>query len=187
MNAAMLEEDPPAAKALHDRHVVAHEEDGAALARDLAHLADALALEARVPDGQHLVDEEDLRLQVSRDGEREPHGHSRRVPLHGRVEESRDLGKRDDFVEPAVDLSAAHAEDRRVQVDVLTACQLAMEARSHLEQRADAASDPRPTGGRLRHAREDLQQRRLAGTVAADHADDVASLDVEGDVAQRPE
>ena len=35
--------------------------------------------------------------------------------------------------------------------------------------------------------REDLEQRALAGAVAPDDADDLAGLDVEGDVAQRPE
>ena len=65
---------PRLAERLHDRHVVADEEDGSPLAGDLAHLADALALEADVADREHLVDEQDLRLEVRRDGEGEPHG-----------------------------------------------------------------------------------------------------------------
>ena len=38
-----------------------------------------------------------------------------------------------------VDLGSAHAEDRAVQVDVLPAGQLGMEAGADLEQRADPA------------------------------------------------
>ena len=41
--------------------------------------------------------------------------------------------------------------------------------------------------GRLGDAAEDLQQRALARAVAADDADDLALLDLEGDVLQRPE
>ena len=44
-----------------------------------------------------------------------------------------------------------------------------------------------PAGRRLGDAGEDLQQRRLPRAVAADDADDLAALDLEGDVAQRPE
>ena len=38
---------------------------------------------------------------------------------------------------------------------------------------------------RLHHAGQDLDQRRLAGAVVADEADDLALVDVEIDAAQR--
>jgi hypothetical protein len=41
---------------------VADEEDGAAGAGDLVHLAEATFLEFGVPDGQDLVDDQDFRL-----------------------------------------------------------------------------------------------------------------------------
>src|SRR5262249_37874147 len=41
--------------------------------------------------------------------------------------------------------------------------------------------------GWLGDAREDLQQRALAGAVGADDADDLAGAHLEGDIAQRPE
>ena len=41
--------------------------------RDLAHLPERLALERRVADGEDLVDEQDLRLEMRGDREREPH------------------------------------------------------------------------------------------------------------------
>ena len=51
---------------------------------------------------------------------------------------------------------------------------------------ADAAANLGPAGGRLGDAGEDLQQRDLAGAVAADDADDLAFADLEGDVLQGP-
>ena len=64
--------------------------------------------------------------------------------------------------------------------------QLGMEAGPRLEQAANPPQPrSRPVVGRV--TREDLQQRALAGAVAADHADDVAALDFELDPAQRPE
>ncbi len=88
----------------HRRQVVAHEEDRAARRRDVAHLAEALLLELRVADGEHLVDEQDLGLEVGGDGEREPHVHAARVALDRGVEEPLDAGEVDDGVELAVDL-----------------------------------------------------------------------------------
>ena len=44
-----------------------------------------------------------------------------------------------------------------------------------------------PSGRRLGDARQDLEQRALAGAVAADDADDLALLDLERHVLQRPE
>ena len=75
--------------------------------RHVLHLAEALLLELRVADGEHLVDEQDLGLEVRRDGEREPHVHAARVALDGSVEELLDLGERDDLVELPLDLGAA--------------------------------------------------------------------------------
>ena len=49
------------------------------------------------------------------------------------------------------------------------------------------AADIRLAAGRPGAAREDLQQRRLARAVAANDADHLAALHLEGDVAQGPE
>ena len=92
---------------------MADEDDGASVPRDVAHLAEALLLELDVADGEHLVDEEDLGLEVRGDGEREPHLHPARVALDRSVEEALDTGELDDVVEPPRDLRAAHPEDRR--------------------------------------------------------------------------
>jgi hypothetical protein len=166
---------------------VADEQDGPALATDLAHLAQALTLEGGVAYREHLVHDQDLGLEVSGDREREPQVHAARVALHRRVDEALDLGEGDDLVELALDLAAAHAEDRAVQEDVLATREIAVEARPDLEERPDTAADARLAVRRLGDAREDLEQRRLAGPVAPDDAEDVAARDVERDVVERPQ
>ncbi len=62
-----------------------------------------------------------------------------------------------------------------------------MEAGADLEQGTDAAADLGSTLGRLGDAREELQQRRLAGAVSADEADHLALLDLEARVAEGPQ
>ena len=80
---------------------------------DVAHLAEAPALELGVTDREHLVDDEDLGLEVRGDREREPHRHAAAVALHRDLEEALDAGELDDRVELSRDLAALHPEDRR--------------------------------------------------------------------------
>ena len=124
---------------------------------------------------------------MRRDGKSEPDEHAARVALHGRVDELLDAGELDDRVEVPLDLRACHPEDRTVQEDVLAAGELRVKTRPDLEQAANSSADLRPAGGRSRDARQDLEQRRLAGAVAADDADDFACLRLERDVADGPD
>ena len=171
----------------HGLHVVRDEEHGAPRAGDLLDPAHAALLELVVADGEHLVDDQHLRVEVRRDGECEPHVHPARVPLDRRVDELPDPAELDDVVELRVDLAPLHAEDRAVQVRVLAARQLGMEARADLEDAPDATADHRAALGRRRDPGQQLEERRLAGAVLADEADDLALLDREGHVLERPE
>ena len=83
------------------------------LLRHVVHLAEALLLELRVAHRQHLVDDQDLGLEVRGHRERQPHVHAARVVLHRRVDELLDLGERDDLVELPVDLGAASCRGSR--------------------------------------------------------------------------
>ena len=67
--------------------------------RDALHAVEALLLEGDVADGEHLVDDQDLGLEVRRDGEGETQLHAARVALHRRVDEGPDVGELDDLVE----------------------------------------------------------------------------------------
>ena len=66
-----------------------------------------------------------------------------RVGADRPVDRVLDLGERDDLVEALADLGAAQALDRAVQVDVLAAREVGVEAGAELEQRADPALDAR--------------------------------------------
>ena len=62
-----------------------------------------------------------------------------------------------------------------------------MKTGADLEQARDAAAQHDAALRRLGDAAEDLEQRALAGTVAADDADDLAPLDLEAHILERPE
>jgi hypothetical protein len=149
--------------------------------------AEALLLEGLVAHAQDLVDEQHLRLEVRGDREGEPHVHAARVALHRDVDEALDLRELDDLVVLPCDVRAPHAEDGAVQVDVVPAAQLGVEPRPDLEQRADAPVHDRLALGRLGDPGEDLQQRRLPGSVPPDDAEDLPLVDLEREVAKGPE
>src|SRR5689334_7818107 len=113
---------------------MADEQDGPPAARDLTHLAKTLLLELRVADRQHLVDDQNLGLEMRGNREGQPDVHPAAVALDRRVEKLLGAGKRHDVIELARDLRARHAENRAVQEDVLAARQLGMKARSDFEQ-----------------------------------------------------
>jgi hypothetical protein len=166
---------------------VAHEDNRSSSACDIIHLAKAAFLEGGISDREHFVNQEDLGLEMRRDGESQPQVHAARVVLHGRVDERSDLGKRNDSVELCQDLRALHAENRAAEQHVLAACQLRVETGAHFEQGADASVQVDLPDGGLGDAREDLQQGALPGPVGADQAQRRPTGHFERDVAQRPE
>ena len=74
---------------------------------ECAQEAHALLHEARVADGQRLVDHQDVGIDVRHHGEREPHDHAGRVGLDRLLDEVADVGERADGVEPRLDLGLA--------------------------------------------------------------------------------
>ena len=59
----------------------------------LVHLAHAALAEVDVADREGLVDEQDFRVHMDGDGEREADHHAARVGLHGLIDEVADLGE----------------------------------------------------------------------------------------------
>src|SRR5262249_29497735 len=86
-HAALVEQQAAVAQALDGGHVVAHQDYGPVAAGKRLHAAEAFLLEVDVTYGKHLVDEQDFRLEVRGNRERQPHSHAARIALHGRVEE----------------------------------------------------------------------------------------------------
>src|SRR5205823_3305100 len=83
-----LDEERTIAETLDGVEVMADEDHRSPLARDLPHSAEALPLELRVADREHLVHEQNVGTHVRSDAEREPYIHAARVALYGRVQEA---------------------------------------------------------------------------------------------------
>src|SRR5260370_39494510 len=134
-------------KATNLVELMGDQDDGAAGAGNVAHLAQALFLEIDVADGEDFIVEENLRLVVGGAGEGEADVHAGGVRLDGGVNEFFEFGEGHDFIEFADDFRLAHAEDGAGEEGILASGQLGMEAGADFEEGADPAVNLRPAGG----------------------------------------
>src|SRR5919106_3487306 len=186
-DAPRVEEHRALAEPLDRGRVVRDEDDGAAVLLEREDPPEALPLERLVADGEDLVEEEDVGIEESGDGEAEAHGHPGRVRADRPVDRVLELGEGDDLVEALADVRAAQALDRAVQVNVLATGEVGVEAGAELEQRSDPALGADAARRRLDDPRDDPKQGRLPRAVPADEADRLAARDVHRDVAERPD
>ena len=165
-----------------------NEEDCSALALgNVFHLADGFLLELGIADGEDFVHDEDLRFEEGCYGEAKTDSHTRGLTLHRGVDIPFAAAEVNDLIELGLDLGAAHAQDSSVHEDILPSRHLAMEACADFQQGAYTAVGTDCAGGRASDAAQEFQEGRFAGAVLADDADDVALLDLEVDVAERPD
>src|SRR5215831_10760409 len=151
------------------------------------HAIEAFSLEAGVADGEHLIDQQYLRLEVSSDREGEAHVHAAAVTLHRGIQELLDFRKPDDVVKFLGDFLLRHPQNCAIQEDILAAGKFRMEPGADFQQTPDSPVKFNAAFGGLGHARKKFQQSRFPGAVPPDDADDFAGLDLETYVVQRPE
>ena len=158
-------------------------------ARKCLHRLDAALLEIGVADREDLVEQQDVGIEVRRDGEAQPHVHARRVVLDRHVDEVGEPGILDDRIVDALDLRPRQPVDRGVEKQVLASGELRMEADAELDHRRDpgVARDQQAAAGRPVNRGDALQERALARAVAPDQANRFAPSDPQRDILQRPE
>ena len=181
---ARLEQDGARAVGHDLVAAVGHEQNAGAVRLQPGDPVEALGLELDVADRQRLVDDQDVRGDADGAGEGEPDEHAARVELHRLPDEVADVREVEDRRNAFRHLRTREARQRTLQVDVLDAGEVAVEARAELEQRGDAPVDAHVTGRRRQHSRQDLQQGRFARAVAPDDAQRLAPLHRETHLAE---
>src|SRR5439155_12468433 len=101
-------------------HTMAYKQHRSTAACEMLHAIDTSALKRGISHRQYFINNQNLRLQMCRDGECQPHVHPAAVALDRRVEKVFDVSEGDNLIELAGDFAAAHAEDRAVHIDVFT-------------------------------------------------------------------
>ena len=157
----------------------------AVLLGGLAHLGQTLFLELHVADGQDLVHDHDLAVQMGSDAESQLDVHAAGVALDRGVDEVPDLGELDDLFHFGVDLGAGHAQNGTIEVDVLAARHLGVETGADFQHRGHAAVQVNIAGGRGRHVGQQLEQRGLARAVGADDTHGLSFVYCKADAVER--
>src|SRR3982751_3959991 len=104
------------------------------------HLAQALALEFGISDGEHFIDDQNFGFELRRHGEGEPYVHAGGVALYGCIEEPLHIGESNDLVEFAANLAAAHSQNGAVHEDILASGKVGMKSRSNLQEACKTAA-----------------------------------------------
>src|SRR5271166_1548487 len=155
--------------------------------RNIPHLAQTLLLKLEIAHCQHLVHQQNLRLQMRGDCKCQPYIHAAGIMFYRGINKFFQLRETHNFVEFADDLLLAHSQNRAAQKGVLPASEFGMKTGANFQEAANAAVNFRPALGRPGDTGKDLQQGGLAGPVAPDQAQNFALAYVKRNVFQRPE
>lgn len=158
-----------------------------AAAHHLLHFRLALRLERAVADGQHLVQNQNIRFHEAGNGERQPRFHAGRELLERPVRKVLQLGEVQDFLKRLVHEFARIAQHGAAQISVLLHREIAVKAARELEQRRHGAVPLHPALRRFHDAGDRLEQCGLPRPVRADDAQHIAPLERKGHVLVRPE
>ena len=183
---APLQQERSVAEALQCPHIVGDEDDRPTLVSQIVEHVEALLLEGGVADREHLVDHQDVRIDLDRHGERQAHVHPRRVVLELEVLELLKLGEIDHAVNALARLPRGEAHHDPVHDDVVSSCHVRVEADAQFDHRRQSSTAPDVALG-LVDARQAFQQRALAASVAAGDPEELSGLNRERDVVERPE
>ncbi len=184
LHAAVLEVEHAIAQLLHEDERVRHEENRLSAPRELRDRVEAAVRESLVAHREHLVHDENVRVDVHGHREAEPHVHSRGVRLHGLVDEVLEARERDDLGQLPLDLPAREPEHDAVDHDVLAPRDLRVEAGAELDEGRDFSVHREVPGRRLEEAGDELQERRLAAAVRPHDAERLAPRHRERDVRE---
>ncbi len=164
-----------------------HEQNRASGPLQPTELVKALLLERGVADRQHLVDQQDLGIDLDRGREREPHEHSRGVVLQSQIGEFTELRERDDVVEAGTGFPAREPEHDRVDDHVVAGSEVHVEADAEFDERRQPPVDCDLAAIDFVDPGQALEQRALAAPVAPDDSEELALGDVDGHVLDRPQ
>jgi len=186
-NTAVVEEVGTIAEALNGSQVVSDDDDGLASMAEFVKTLEALLLEPLVSHSQDLVNHQDVWVDLHGDGETQTGIHAGGVVLDGGVHVVFQFGEGHDALVALRHLRSGEPKEGAVEVEVLAAGELGAEARPELDHGGDLSVDGAAALGGPEDAREDLQERALAGPIPPDDAHDLPGSHGERDPAKRPQ
>jgi hypothetical protein len=168
---------------------VRHEHNGLALVQEPFDGFDAALLEIGIPDGEDLVEEQDVGCKLRRDREPQSHVHAGREVLDWHVDEMFESRIVHDVAIDRFGFLTGQSVDGGIQEHILAAGQLRMKTDPQLDHGRDPGvpRDEQPSAAWSVDGGNQLQERALARSVAANQTHCLAACDPQRHVLQRPE
>ncbi len=182
---ALVEPEDSITELPDDAEGVGDEDDRARARQQLAHVGERLLFERLVSDGEYLVDQQHVGVEIACDRKSEPRLLTARVGGERSIECFAELGVLDDRRLDRLGFLPGEPRSERAEDDVAVTAQVRVEPDPECEQRRRPAFHIDSPGVRDERSGEHAQQRALARTVAPDHAEGLAPADVERHSTQR--
>jgi hypothetical protein len=114
------------------------------------HPTEALLLTFGVPYREDLVNDQNLAVKMSGNGETETNRHAAAITLDRCIDVLLATTELDNLIEMLGDFMPTHPEDGSVEVDVFSASQFRVKSSTNLQQTRDPPFGKNSAGGRLR-------------------------------------
>ena len=111
-----------------------YEDDGLSLLFKVFQRLEAFLLEGDIAHSQGFIDEQDIRVNLGRDGKTQSDIHTSRIGLYRGVDKITNIRKGDDGIHLLVDLFSGQAQDGAIEVDVLPTGQFLLKASAQLQK-----------------------------------------------------
>ncbi|MNF60666.1 hypothetical protein D3C84_422880 [compost metagenome] len=112
-----------------------NQQDGDTALQQLFEPVETFELEGRITYCQSFIDDQDIGIDMRRDGEGQTHEHAAGVCFYRTVDKLADVGKLDDGIKLLCYFPVRKPQQHGVEVDVLPAAIFGIEAGTQLQQR----------------------------------------------------
>ena len=179
-----LQQNGCVANGLHLLNIMRHEQHGHALVKHRLDLSQTLFAETGVAYGQHLIQNQNIRLHGRGNGKAQAGFHTGRIVFQRHVNKLAQLGECHNLVILALQILPVVAQNGTVQENIFLTGVVGVKAGAQLQQRRNHAFLFHSTFRRLVYAYNGLEQRGFTGTVQAQNAQMLAPAHLEVNVLQ---
>ena len=148
--------------------IMADKDNGLAHLLKFLELMIAFRLEKDVSHRQSLIHDQNLRIDIDRHRKSKAHEHTTRICLHRLIDVLSDIRKFQNRVQLLIDLLLCKADHSAVQIDILNSVIFIIKTGTKLQQSRNPAIHGHTPSAGVQDTCDDLQDRRLPGTVRAD-------------------
>ena len=134
-------------------------------------MLNAAPLETDIAYGKNLVNQQDFRLKIHRNGETETRAHAGAVAANRRVDEVLEFGEGDYFIKGAVHTAPIDLEHGGREIHIFAPSQERIESEAVFAEHGKAAGNDDLAFGEAQRAEHQLQKRGLSCAIQSHDAE----------------